>query len=143
MAAGTYPRKTTNWGKIVMLGVLTIAVLAAAAFGVNYLWQKQFGPTTASAADCRLAQQLFDKAQTPPTDKAAAQKWELDIRQIRYTQLVDQGVSTQVGYYVRWAVVKATGEGERPTAAQFKKMKQEAIGHCDDSGVNLNIPAIF
>jgi len=142
MTAGTYPQKTTNWGKILTLGAVTIVLLAGVAFGVNYLWQKRFGPTTASAADCKLAQQLIDKAQTPPTDKVAAQKWDDEIRQIRYTQLVDQGVSTQVGRYVRWERAKATGDGALPTAEEFKNMKDEAIGHCDDSGVDLKIPAI-
>ena len=142
MTTGIYPRKTTNLGKILTLGVLTIALLAGVAFGVNYLWQKRFGPTTASAADCRLAQQLFDQAQTPPSDKVAAQKWEQEIRQIRYTKFVDTGISTQVGIYVHWAAAKATGEGQRPTDKEFKKMKDEAIGHCDDSGVDLKIPAI-
>jgi hypothetical protein len=131
-----------NWAKLLLVGALTVVVLGGVAFGVNFVWQKQFGPTTASAADCRLAQELIDKARTPPSDDAEAEKWEQSIREVRYTQLKDDGVSTQVGRYVGWNRVKATGKGELPTAAQFKEMKDEAIGHCDDSGVDLRIPAM-
>lgn len=131
-----------NWGKLLILGALTVVVLGAVAFGVNFVWQKQFGPTTASAADCRLAQELIDKARTPPRDGAEAEKWEQSIRQVRYTQLKDDGVSTQVGKYVAWNRAKATGAGELPTAKQFEAMKDEAIGHCDDSGVDLRIPSM-
>ncbi|WP_405095587.1 hypothetical protein [Micromonospora sp. NBC_01412] len=142
MDAGTRPQKTTNRTRILTLGMVTVVILAAVAFGVNYLWQERFGPTTASTDDCELAQQLIDRAQTPPTGKAEAQQWEKEIRQIRYTRIEDEGVSTEVGRYVAWAVVRATGEGERPTAADFEQMKNEATGHCDGSGVDLKIPAI-
>ncbi len=142
MSASTYPQKTTNWARLLTLGAVTLAVLAGVVFGVNYVWQKQFGPTTASAADCRLAQQLFDQARTAPSDKAKAEQWEKEIRTIRYNQLKDQGLSTQVGRYVSWNLAKATGEGERPTTKQFAEMKDEAVGHCDGSGVDLTIPAI-
>jgi hypothetical protein len=132
----------TNWGRLLTLGALSVVVLGGVAFGVNFLWQKQFGPTTASTADCRLAQELIDKARTAPRDDAEAERWEQAIRQIRYTRLKDDGISTQVGKYVAWSRAKATGKGELPTTKQFEDMKDEAIGHCDDSDVNLTIPAI-
>ena len=44
-------------------------------FGGHYAWQEYNGPADASAADCKLAQQIIDKAQTPPSDKAQVQKW--------------------------------------------------------------------
>lgn len=134
--------KKSKWGKLVALGALTLVVLAGVAFGVNWLWDKRFGPTSASAADCKLAQQLFDQAQSPPKDAAAAQKWEQEIRQVRYNQFENDGISTEVGRYVSWQVVKATGTGERPTAKQFDDMKANAVGHCDGSGVDLRIPPI-
>lgn len=131
-----------NWGKSLTLGVLIVVVLGGIAFGVNFLWQKQFGPTTASAADCRLAQELIDKARTAPSVDAEAEKWEQSIRQVRYTRFEDDGVSTQVGKYVSWSRAQKTGKGELPTTKQFEEMKDEAIGHCDDSGVDLKIPAV-
>jgi hypothetical protein len=134
--------KSFNWGKLIVLGALTLALLAGVAIGVNWLWDKRFGPTTASAADCTLAQKLVDQAQSPPKDAAAAQTWEKDIRQVRYSQFENDGISTEVGRYVTWQVVKATGTGERPTAEQFDDMKANAAGHCDGSGVDLRIPAI-
>ncbi|MEU8657483.1 hypothetical protein, partial [Actinoplanes philippinensis] len=56
--------------------VLAAVVLAGVAYGVNYLWDKRFGPTAASAADCRLAQELIDNAQNPPTHPPEGAKWE-------------------------------------------------------------------
>ncbi|WP_430790497.1 hypothetical protein [Actinoplanes sp. G11-F43] len=128
--------------RLAALAVLTVVVLAGVAYGVNYLWDKRFGPTSASAADCTLAQQLIDRAQTPPTDAAAAEKWAQEIRQIRYTQMVDQGISTQVGWYVQWQTIKATGAPERPREGQLEEIYELAAGHCDDSGVELRIPRI-
>jgi hypothetical protein len=131
-----------NTAKLVTLGLLTIVLLGAVAYGVNFLWEKRFGPTTASAADCRLAQELIDRAQTPPTDPAEAEKWEQSIRQVRYTRFEDKGISTRVGLYVGWQRVRATGVGVRPTPADLAENTEIALGHCDDSGVDLRIPPI-
>ncbi|WP_157239390.1 hypothetical protein [Catenuloplanes japonicus] len=134
--------KRQNWGKIAAFAVVAVLVLVGVAYGVTYIWDKRFGPSDASAADCRLAQQLFDRAQTPPKDDAAAETWEQEIRQVRYTQLVDQGISTEIGHYVRWQRAKATGQGHLPTAEEFDDMLDLAIGGCENSGVDLNIPAL-
>ena len=133
-------RNTTDWRRLVILGVVGVVVLSGVAFGVNYLWQKRFGPTTASAADCRLAQQLIDRAQTPPADPVAAERWETEIREIRYSRFANDGISTEVGRYVAWQRVLATGEGERPTSARYREMTENALGHCAKSGVKLHIP---
>jgi hypothetical protein len=130
----------TNWARLAILGLVSVVVLSGVAFGVNYLWQKRFSPTTASAADCELAQRLIDRAQTPPTEAAAAEQWEKEIREIRYSQFENDGISTEVGRYVSWQRIIATGEGERPTAERYATMKKNALGHCDDSGVALRIP---
>ena len=129
-------------GRVIVLGALTLVLLAGVAFGVNWLWDKRFGPTTASAADCKLAQQLIDQAQNPPHDKAAAEKWVSQIRQVRNTRFEDDGINTEVGKYVQWQALKATGSPERPTTKQYSDMEERAIGHCDDSGVDLRIPKI-
>ncbi len=97
-------------------------------------------PSDASAADCRLAQQLIDRAQNPPTDPVAAETWTQEIRQIRNTQLEDLGISTEVAKYVAWRRNKATGQGNLPTAEDFAEMKELAIGGCENSGVDLRIP---
>jgi hypothetical protein len=122
--------------------ILAAVVMAGVAYGVNYLWDKRFGPTAASAADCTLAQELIDKAQTPPTDAAKAEEWEQQIRQIRYTQLENDGISTEVGRYVHWSMVKATGDPMRPPAGTLDEIYELAVGHCEDSGVDLRIPKI-
>ncbi|GIE77273.1 hypothetical protein Aph02nite_32230 [Actinoplanes philippinensis] len=122
--------------------VLAAVVLAGVAYGVDYLWDKRFGPTAASAADCRLAQELIDKAQNPPSDAAEGEKWEQQIRQIRYTRLENDGISTEVGKYVHWSMVRATGDPARPPAGTLEEMTELAIGHCEDSGVELRVPKI-
>ena len=132
----------TDWARMAVFGVVAVLILGGVAFGVTYVWDKRFGPSDASAADCRLAQQLFDRAQTPPTDPVAAETWDQEIRQIRYTQLQDLGISTEIGKYVRWQAAKATGQGELPTAAEFDEMLDLTIGGCENSGVDLRIPAI-
>jgi hypothetical protein len=126
----------------VTFGILTAIILAGVAFGVNHLWDRRFGPTAASAADCRLAQELIDKAQTPPADAAEAEKWEQQIRQVRYTRFEDDGISTEVGRYVRWQKARATGEDVRPRAGELDEIYELAAGHCEDSGVELRIPKI-
>lgn len=132
----------TRWTYLLTLATVTVAGLTAIAIGAGALWQRYTGPTRASTADCELAQQLFDRAQTAPADGAQAERWEREIRQIRYTRLADEGLSTEVGRYVAWSRVRATGTGERPTAEQFDRMKDEALGHCEGSDVDLKIPAI-
>lgn len=135
-------RNRPDVGKLVTFGFLTVIVLAGVAFGVNYLWDKRFGPTAASATDCALAQQLIDQAQTPPTDVAEAEKWEQQIRQVRYTRFENDGISTQVGRYVHWSRVKATGDSARPDPGELDEITELATGHCDDSGVDLRLPKI-
>jgi hypothetical protein len=126
----------------ITFGILAVIVLAGVAFGVNYLWDRRFGPTAASAADCTLAQQLIDKAQTPPTEEPQAEQWEQQIRQVRYTQLENDGISTEVGRYVHWSRVRATGDPARPGAGELDEIIELAIGHCEDSGVELRVPKI-
>ena len=128
--------------RLVSFVILAAVVLGGVAYGVNFLWDKRFGPTTASAADCRLAQQLIDKAQLPPTDAAGLEKWEQEIRQVRYTRLDDEGLSTQVGRYVHWKGVQSTGGTDRPDPGELDEITDLAIGHCDDSGVDLKLPKI-
>jgi hypothetical protein len=128
--------------RLAILAVVTVAVLAAVAFGVNYLWQRQFGPTRASAADCQLAQQLLDQTRNPPSESAEAEQWEQDLRKIRYAQFVDQGISTEVGRFIHWSRVKSTGEGERPTTEQISRARRNAEGHCASSGVKLTFPEL-
>ncbi|ROO62147.1 hypothetical protein EDC02_4118 [Micromonospora sp. Llam0] len=137
----TSSRRTTAL-RLIVLGAVTLVVLAAVAFGGNYLWQLRFGPTPASTADCELAQQLFDRAITAPTDPAEAEEWEQGLRRIRYAEFVNEGISTEVGRFIYWSRVKATGEGERPTPAEVTEMRRNAEGHCAGSGVELTIPEL-
>src|SRR3954469_21911633 len=115
MPASTTSQETTNWTRILVIGVVTVAVLSGVGFGLNYLWESHYRPTQASAADCKLAQQIVDETQTPPSDKAQVQAWMEELHKARRGVMVDQGLSTEIGYYVRWAAVKAAGEGGKLT----------------------------
>lgn len=123
-------------------GVVALTVVAAVALGGNYLWQRGFGPATATKADCVLAQELIDEAGAAPSDPARAKDWEQDLREVRDATFDDEQLSLQVGKYLYWARVRATGVGSRPTAEQFSDVVGEAKEHCRDSGVSLVIPAL-
>ncbi|WP_153040561.1 hypothetical protein [Actinoplanes sp. TFC3] len=135
-------RKNRNWSQLLILGVVAVLVLGGVAYGVNYVWNKRFGPTAASAADCELAQKMFDKAAAFPSDKAAAEKWEKEIRQYAPSRFENDGVATQVLRYTIWARNKATGSPDRPAAGVLEDIEKEALGHCKDSGVKLTIKKI-
>ena len=142
MSTVTYQRRSTNRATPLIGVAVALAVVTAVAVGGNYAWQRQFGPTLASKADCTQAQQLFDSARTAPADPAQAEAWETEIRKARY-KMDDDGLNTQVGKYAHWAAVKATGAGDKPSIKQFDTMVKEAKGHCRESGVDLVIPPLF
>jgi hypothetical protein len=123
-------------------GVVALTVVATVAVGGNYLWQRSFGPATATKADCALAQELIDEAGAAPSDPARAKDWEQDLREVRDATFGDEELSLQVGKYLYWARVKATGVGSKPTAEQFGAVADEARAHCRESGVSLVIPAL-
>lgn len=131
---------TVDKKKIALFALISVIVLTGVGFGVNYAWRVMRGPTPATAEDCVLAQQLFDKAKNVPGDKEAAKKFEVEIREERYTKFVDQGISTEVGNFVRWKVGKVTGEVAPPTREKFDEMTENAQGHCSGQQ-ELNIPA--
>jgi hypothetical protein len=115
----------------IVLGVVTVGVLAAIAIGGNHLWQKHSGPTQASAADCALAQSIVDQAQKLPKGEAAVDKWRKDMHDLRIGTDMDGFLGIEVSVYERWAAEKATGKGKPPTAAEFRTMETEANRHCD------------
>ncbi|MBU2667290.1 hypothetical protein KOI35_27645 [Actinoplanes bogorensis] len=142
MSVAPNERAPIAWAWPAVFGLLTLVVFGGAAAGLKWQWDRWTRPTAASVADCRLAQQLIDEAQAAPSGPADAARWEKGIRQTRYERLADAGISTEVGRYVSWQVVRATGQGERPSAHQFQVMTGNAAGHCDRSGVDLHIPPI-
>ncbi|GIM76061.1 hypothetical protein Aco04nite_48430 [Winogradskya consettensis] len=115
-------------------------VLGTVAYGINYVANKRLRPTAASAADCRLAQKMFDKAAAFPVgDAAAAEVWETQIRQYAPGRFENDGVATQVLRYTMWARTEAAGGTDRPEAGVLDDIDKEAHGHCDDSGVEITI----
>jgi hypothetical protein len=125
--------------RLVGLGVLTVAILTAVAVGGNYAWQKRFGPSQASPADCALAQKIIEEAQTLPADQAKVDQWLKEKHTQRFADMKDGYLGLQISRYEYWAGVKATGNGERPTTAEFADMTKEANSHCDKP---LTIPAV-
>jgi hypothetical protein len=138
----TEDTKTINWGKMAAFGLVTILALGGVAYGVTYLWNLRYGPTAASAADCRIAQQQIDQAQSAPTDPAQKDAWKTELRRVRSTQMEDLGLVTEIAFYVAWKVNVASGEGDLPTDEEFKERVDRAIGACEDSGVELKIPGL-
>ncbi|MGI8311868.1 hypothetical protein [Saccharopolyspora hattusasensis] len=132
--------KTAEKKTIALFALVAVVVLTGIGFGVSYAWRESRGPTAATAEDCVLAQELFDKAGTVPSGKEEAKAFEKEIRAMDYPQFVDQGIRTEVGKYVTWKVSKVTGEGTPPSREKFDEMVENAQGHCSDQQP-LNIPA--
>jgi hypothetical protein len=135
--------RSIDWTKLLILGAVTVVVLGGVAYGVNYLWQKRFGPTQASAQDCRQAQQLFNLVATkqPPTGPATVDAWVSELRP-QWLQLKDEGLATQGLAYSWMTARKATG-GVPATKKEYQQMLDEANGHCKDSGVKLTIKPLL
>ncbi|MFD9701021.1 hypothetical protein [Lentzea sp. NPDC059081] len=116
--------------RLAAFALAAVVVVGGVGFGVNYVWQISRGPTQASEVDCDLAQELIDRANGMPSDAAAAKALEADIRQARYSRFENDGISTEVGRYVTWKLVKATGDGTVPTREQYDEMVGNAQAHC-------------
>lgn len=134
--------KQNKWGKMAAFGLVTILALGGVAYGVTYLWNLRYGPTAASAEDCRIAQQQIDQAQNAPTDPAQKEAWKTELRKVRTTQMKDLGLVTEIAFYVAWKVNVASGEGNLPSDEEFERTVDRAIGACEDSGVELKIPGL-
>jgi hypothetical protein len=127
-----------DWTKLLILGAVTVVVLGGVAYGVNYLWQKRFGPTQASVEDCRQAQRLFDQvAQRPPAKPGEVAQWVSEVRP-QWKQLTDDGLQTQ-GLAYSWMTARKSSGELPPTQDEYQHMLDEAHGHCEDSGVKLTI----
>jgi hypothetical protein len=131
--------KSIDITKLLILGAVTAVVLGGVAYGVNYLWQKQFGPTQASAEDCRQAQRLFEQvAQRPPAKPGKVSEWVSEVRP-QWLQLKNDGLQSQGLIYSSMVARKTSGDEPQVTQAAYQDMLGEAHGHCEDSGVKLNI----
>ncbi|WP_394618541.1 hypothetical protein JNUCC0626_05415 [Lentzea sp. JNUCC 0626] len=116
--------------RLVAFAIAAIVVVGGVGFGVNYAWQASRGPTQASKEDCDLAQQLIDRAGGMPSGAEEAKALDEEIRKIRYAQFENDGISTEVGRFVSWKLVKVTGEGSVPTREKYEEMVSNAQGHC-------------
>ena len=134
----TQTGKSIDWTKLLILGAVTAVVLGGVAYGVNYVWQKRFGPTQASAEDCRQAQRLFDEvAQRPPAKPGQVDQWVAEVRP-QWMQLTNDGLQSQ-GLVYSWMVARKSSGEQPPTQDGYQRMLDEAHGHCEGSGVKLKI----
>ncbi len=125
--------------RLLILGAVTAVVLGGVAYGVDYLWKKRYGPTQASAEDCRQAQQLFDQvAKRPPAKPGKVSEWVAEVRP-QWLQLTNDGLQSQGLVYSSMVARKTSGDEPPVTQAAYQDMLDEAHGHCQDSGVKLNI----
>ena len=134
--------KPIDWTRLLVLGAVTAVVLGGVAYGVDYLWQKRFGPSQASAADCRQAQRLFDQvAQRPPAKPGKADEWVSEVRP-QWLQLTNHGLATPGLRYSAMVARKTSGDEPQPTQADYQDVLDEANGHCEASGVKITIPPL-
>lgn len=131
--------KQIDGPRLLIFGAVTAVVLGGVAYGVDYLWHKQFGPTSASAEDCRQAQRLFDQvAKRPPAKPGKSNEWLAEVRP-QWLQLANDGLQSQGLIYSSMVARKTSGDEPQVTPAEYQGMVDEAHGHCEDSGVELNI----
>jgi hypothetical protein len=125
----TGPRHLT---RNIVLTVITVAILAAIYFVGSTLWQKRFGPSQSSAADCRTAQAVIDKAQNIPTGKAARDASYKAYR-AQWKTIDDGFLQADVSGYVGRLYSVADGETVDVSEASHKKMLDAANSHCDQT----------
>jgi hypothetical protein len=123
------PRHTT---RNIVLTAITIAILAGIFFGGSFLWQKRFGASQATSADCRTAQAVIDKAQSIPTEKAARDASYKAYR-AQWATIDDGYLQADVSGYVGGAYALAEGQPNERSKAGFQKMVDGANSHCDQT----------
>jgi hypothetical protein len=116
----------------IVLTVITICILAAVYFGGSALWQKQFGASQASAADCRTAQQIIDKAQAIPTEKSVREASYKAYR-AQWSTIDDGYLQADVSGYVGGAYALAEGEPVELDKASLQHQIDGANSHCDQT----------
>lgn len=119
-----------SWTRGIVLGILTLTIVAAVAFGGNYLWQKWFGPSQASAADCALAQTIIDQGKALTSDQAAAEEWARQMHDLRYSSMEDGYLGLQISRYEGMIIHQKTGLYDPVTEADARDMREQANSHC-------------
>ena len=125
----TTPRHLTR--NVVLTGI-TVAILAGIYFGGSALWEKRFGASKASAADCRTAQAVIDKAQTIPTEKAARDASYKAYR-AQWATIDDGYLQADVSGYVGGAYALAEGQPVERDKVAFQELVDGANSHCDQT----------
>ncbi|OJF13217.1 flagellar basal body-associated FliL family protein [Couchioplanes caeruleus] len=137
------PSSTPNKKRpLLVAGLIAVVLMVGAVVAGAYLWRRYQAPSQASAADCALAQSIIDRARQVPRDKAAAEKWAAETRQMRITGMKDGYLGALVAQYEGWAVASATGEGRPPAPREVTDLRDEANGHCEEAGRTLTFPPI-
>jgi hypothetical protein len=137
-ALGASPRRLA---RNVVLTTVVVALLAAVFFGGSALWQKQFGHSQSSAADCRQAQKVIDTAQTIPAGKAARDASYTAYR-AEWSKIDDGYLQGNVANYVYGAYELAEGRALEQTPAEFAEMVELANSHCEQTIVMPAHPPI-
>jgi hypothetical protein len=132
MSSNRRSARPPHLARNVVLTAITVAVLAAVYFGGSRLWQSKFGPSQATAADCRTAQAMIDRAQHIPADKAA-QRAGYQAYRAELSKIGDGYLRVNVSNYVGGAYELAAGRAIEQTPAAFTKMLKAANSHCSQT----------
>ncbi len=113
----------------IILTTVTAALLAGIFFGGSALWQKRFGLSQASAADCDRSQALIDQAQSIPkgtaAQDAAYKAYRPNGRRSTTATSRPRCPSTSSAYEL------AAGRPLEQSPESFRNMVEAANGHCD------------
>ncbi|EGG46368.1 hypothetical protein [Streptomyces griseoaurantiacus] len=124
-----------------LAAVLTVAVVGGAA----YAYHEYKKPSQASAADCRLAQDIVTEAQRISTGPVPeAEKWWKKTGDKRRREMKDGYLGVDIATYEGWAVESAKQHAgksaEVPSKRDVTALQEQARGHCSDSGVTVSMP---
>ncbi|GLY29936.1 hypothetical protein [Kineosporia sp. NBRC 101731] len=96
----------------IVLSFLTLGLLAGIYFGGTAVWQKYRGPSQATAADCRTAQQLVDTVQHLPKGKTALESSYAQERKT-WNTISDGYLQTPISGYMSLAYAVAGNDTEK------------------------------
>jgi hypothetical protein len=131
--------------KGLVIGTVAGVLVLAVAGGAGYAYHEHNKPSQASAADCRMAQDLVDQSRKISTGPVpVAEKWAKESGDKRRTEMKDGYLGYNVGTYQGWAVETAKQNAGRsaevPTKQDVKALQSKVRGHCSDSGVTVTLP---
>lgn len=118
----------------VVLVVVVVAILAVGYFAGTALYQDARGPSQATAADCRVGQELVDSAQTwfksEEMKTKAGRKATYDAYRQKWETISDGYLQVNISSYMEMSYRAAAGKPESWPLADFAANLEKANSHC-------------